>query len=138
MYITCNSAASLAEEFEQLDEEKHGDSPPVVFHLQPQLDDEISLEPSPVHSLSPVEIWNNWAHLSPLHSSSSSCSETPYLESSIYYKQYPTSRVHLARSYRSHDHKVRRYQSHVQKHVSDDQDNRSYNQPSVRNSYARS
>ena len=132
---TYYSAISLAEEFEQLDNEK-GDSPPVVLHLQPQSNDETSLDQSPVHSSrqddrqlvvavgqsssswSPVQ--NHSPLLSP--SCSNSCGLSPYLESPDDSRESPIPQSHdnSARLYRSHDQKLKQTGSHDQLNRSHD------------------
>jgi len=120
---------SLAEEFEQLDDEKQGDSPPVVLHLQPQSNDETSLDQSPVHSShqdnGPLvgERTSGWSPLvnqsplqSPSRSNSHGPSPSPYLESSDSSREspIPTSHEQSPRLYRTRDHKWKPTRSHYQ------------------------
>ena len=108
---------SLAEEFEQLEDEKQGDSPPVVLHLQPQSNDETSLDQSPIHSShqdnGPLvgERSTSWSPLvnqsplqSPSRSNSNGPSPSPYLESSDSSRESPIPTSH-DQLYRTHDHK---------------------------------
>ncbi|XP_065903702.1 ras and EF-hand domain-containing protein homolog isoform X2 [Dysidea avara] len=134
------SAVSLAEEIEQLDDEKQGDSPPVVPHIQPQSNDETSLDQSPVHSSHQDEgqlavtvgelstSWSPQVNQSPLQSPSGSNSRgpspTPYLESSDSSREspIPTSHDHQKKVYRSYPHKQKQSRSHDQGgYVSHDQ-----------------
>ena len=140
------SAVSLAEEFEQLDDEKQGDSPPVVLHLQPQSNDETSLDQSPIHSSHQDEgqlavtvgelstSWSPQVNQSPLQSLSGSNSRgpspTPYLESSDSSREspIPTSHDHQKKLYRSHPHERKPSGSHDQQHRSHDQGHGSHDQ----------
>jgi len=132
------SSVSLAEEFEQLDDENQGDSPPVVLHL-PQSNDETSLDQSPVHlsqqdnGLLTVGVqstsWSPLVNQSPLQSPSGSNSHepspTPYLESSDSSRESPIPKLH-DKLYRTHDQKQKPIRSHDQQGRSHDQQSRSH------------